>query len=205
MAAVPLPRGALFAALRLGDGDLGHRWAALRPEAGARFPGLKLKQVPDLHLTLVYLGHGWREADLPALREAIRLDLPGPLALPVAVARLGAKGRAVGLDLGGFPATAAAALVAVKQALAAAGLKRPEVQDAAFRPHATLAEVRGVPTRTQREALGAFAAWLPAALDLATLRIPLDPAQPVSLLLAGAARPPGPDYLAVAAFLAPGG
>ena len=194
-------RGALFAALRLSETELGRRWAALRPEARGRFPGLKPKQVADLHVTLVYLGHGWKEEQLLLLRERIRLELPQPVECSFTVARLGSKARIVGLDLVGLPETAGAALVAVKGRLAAEGLNRPEAQDGIFRPHATLAEVRGTPTRAQREALSAFTRWIGPALDLDSLRVELRPRG--SLLLAGASRPqPGPDYIEVEAFLA---
>ena len=53
-AAEPVKRGSLFSAIPCADTPFGAEWARLLPAAQARFPGLKLTRVEDLHVTVVY-------------------------------------------------------------------------------------------------------------------------------------------------------
>ena len=82
-------RGDLFSAVLLGETELGRKWTQLRPEAKDRFPGLKFKPAGNLHLTVVFVGKGWRERDLDRLRDLARLSLVDPVELVPEVARVG--------------------------------------------------------------------------------------------------------------------
>jgi 2'-5' RNA ligase len=184
---------------------LGRRWAQARLEARDRFPGLKLKPAGNLHLTVVFVGKGWRERDLDRLRTLARLPLDLPVELVPQVARVGRYRQVVAVDLEGLPEAVQAQVVAAKQTLVAEGLKSPDAHDGTFRPHVTLAESRKPrPTPGQLKELAEFEDWVASRLELAALRVRLDGETPTLLLLAGAARPDpgsGSDYLEVGAFL----
>ncbi len=196
-------RGDLFSAILLGDSELGRRWALLRPEAKARFPGLKFKPPGNLHLTVVFIGKGWREPDLPRLKDLTGLPLAEPVELVPEVARVGRSRQVVALDLRGLPEGIQAQVVASKRALVAEGLKSPDAHDGTFRIHVTLAESRKArPGREQARELAAFEDWIAARLDLATLRVGLDPGTPTPMLLAGVARADSScDYIEADSYL----
>jgi len=196
-------RGDLFSAILLADSELGRRWAFLQPEAKARFPGLKLKPPGNIHLTIVFIGKGWREQDLPRLKELTGLPLPEPVELVPKVARVGRSRQVAALDLEGLPDAIQAQVVASKRTLVAEGLKSPDAHDGTFRIHVTLAESRKPrPTMEQAKELAAFEDWVAARLELGTLRVRLEAGTPTPLLLAGVARgESGSDYIDVDSFL----
>ena len=189
----PAPaRGSLFSAIPCAGTPLGRTWDRLLPEATARFPGLRLTKVEDLHVTVVYVGPGWRETDLGRLR-ALALVVPRePFASRPEIARFGATGHVVVAELKGAPPGWRSAVSAAKAALNALGLKRPDLYDAEFRPHVTLATARSRPPgAAEREALEELQAWLAAhaAADPASFEVPLGPESPLRLWLAGLDRP----------------
>jgi 2'-5' RNA ligase len=196
-------KGNLFSAVLFADTALGQRWAELRPEAEKLFPGLKMKAVADLHVTVIYIGEDWTIENLPALRKAMTVTIPGTLRLSPEVALIGRNQHVVVVDMKGIPESLQAQIFAVKAALNQAGLKKPEAYDASFRPHVTLAEARSSPpSEQQARELKAFKAWITPRLDLPTLSVVLEPSMPIRLLLAEATRPaPLPEYIPVEKFL----
>ncbi len=198
-----LNRGNLFSAVLFGNTALGRRWAALRPEAEKLFPALKMKAVSDLHVTFVYIGKGWRNEDLPRLRQAMANAITAAFPLTPGIANIGRNSQVVVVDLQGAPEAFLARVAALKAELNTAGLKRPEAYDSSFRPHVTLGEAKdNPPTEQQARELKAFQEWIAGRLDLPTLGLALEPSMPVQLLLAEATRPePLPEYITVESFL----
>jgi 2'-5' RNA ligase len=198
-------RGNLFAAFLFGETELGRRWAVLRPVAETLFPALKMKAVSDLHVTFVYIGAGWRNEDLSRLRQFMKEAAPAMvMPLRAGLTRFGRNGRVVAVELTGAPEAFLARVAALKAELNAAGLKKPEAYDSAYRPHVTLAEAReSPPTEEQARQLEAFREWAAGRLDPATLELSLGPALPLRLLLVDADRPSLiPEYVPVEVLLA---
>jgi hypothetical protein len=198
-------RGYLFSAVGFADSALGREWAALRGEAQERFPDLRLTQVADLHVTVVYVGADWRPEDLERIR-AHALVVPAiPVRLTPEVVALGRNDQVVAVEL--HPATSAwgDSVVAAKAVLNRAGLRKPERYDSDFRAHVTLAQsAHAPPTPADSTALAAFRPWMAAriAADPRRFTVTLGPTTPVLLLLAGATRPAGaPEYVTVEDFL----
>lgn len=202
LAGLGVQKGSLFSALPFGQTPLGARWAQLRPEAGARFPNLKLKATEDLHATLVYLGAGWRLGCLARIRDlALPAPPPGFQLLPEAV-RMGRGGRVVALELHGVSKAWEANLIEGRRHLAEAGLRKAEEHDATLRLHVTLVETghRG-PSPQESADLDRFRAWIGPAFGIPFL-LDLSPVPPPQLWLAGASRPIGaPAYLRLETFL----
>ena len=200
------PAGALFSTIPCAGTALGREWSRLRGEAEALFPGLVLTRVEDLHVTVVYIGEGWRVDDLDRIRAHALVGPREPVSFRSEVVRFGRNGQVVVAELLGAPETWLASVVAAKDTLNRLGLKRPESYDAAFRPHVTLASVRRSPPDSADAAtLEAFRSWMVQQVVSGQGRIGviLGPETPVRLWLAGTARPPGaPIYVDVAEFLA---
>lgn len=162
------PVGNLFSAILLGETPLGAWWTSLRPQAAKAFPGLKFKQVADLHITVVYIG-GWSDAALPRLRAASLVSPDSDVHLQGTPARLGRDGRVLALDLHGIPEAWAREVIAARQSLATEGLRRADAYDATFRAHVTLAE--RTPTTGPND-LDRFEAWLKTQPPPPALRLP---------------------------------
>ncbi|TFG86843.1 MAG: hypothetical protein E4H17_03845, partial [Gemmatimonadales bacterium] len=60
----PVRKGNLFSAVSFGDSAFGAEWAGLRAGAQERYPDLNLTKVEDLHITVAYIGAGWKPEDL---------------------------------------------------------------------------------------------------------------------------------------------
>jgi 2'-5' RNA ligase len=197
-------RGSLFSAVSLADSPLGKTWSRLRSEAQARFPDLNLTHAEDLHITVVYVGGGWKREDLGRIRALALVAPTASLELAPAVARMGARDQVVAVELRGAGLWGDS-VVAAKAALNRLGLKRPESYDANFRPHVTLAEARHYPPSAADAAeLAGFQSWIAAeiAKDPGGFSVVVGPRTRVLLLLAGAARPKdGPEYIPVDDFL----
>jgi 2'-5' RNA ligase len=195
--------GNLFSAVMFGETPLGRRWEKLRPEAEKLFPSLKLKAVPDMHVTVIYIGPGWTAEGWPELRRAMAVAFPETYHLTAEIAVFGRANRVVVVEFKGLPESFQAHIRQVKSRLNTSGLKKPETGDAVFRPHVTLAEaVENPPAERQVRELAAFKEWISSRLDLPTLNPVLGPETPVRFMLAGSTRPaPIPEYIEVEAFM----
>jgi len=200
------PGGALFSTIPCAGTSLGREWSRLRGEAEARFPGLSLTQVEDLHITIVYIGEGWRVEDLDRIRAHALVGPREPVSFRPEVVRFGRNNQVVVVELHGAPEAWLASVVAAKDTLNRLGLKRPESYDAAFRPHVTLASARrSPPDSADSSALEGLRTWLAqqVATDERWFTVTVGPHTPVRLWLAGTARPPGaPAYVDLADHLA---
>jgi hypothetical protein len=155
----------------------------------------------DLHVTVVYIGGGWRPEDL-GLIGAFALVFPtGVLCLTPEVVRLGVSKHVVAVELHGPPEIWAYAVPDAKRELNRLGIKRPDSYDENFRPHVTLARAAGSrPTEAEAQALDAFQSWLEekVELDPGAFTLAFGPETRVRLWLAGATRPAGaPEYIPV--------
>lgn len=200
------PAGALFSTIPCAGTALGREWSRLRREAEALFPGLVLTHVEDLHVTVVYIGEGWRVDDLDRIRAHSLVAPREPVSFRPEVVRFGRNGQVVVAELLGAPEAWLSSVVAAKDTLNRLGLKRPESYDAAFRPHVTLASARrSPPDSADAAALEAFRSWMVQRVVAGEERfgVTLGPDTPVRLWLAGTARPPGaPIYVDLAESLA---
>ena len=193
------PGGALFSTIPCAGTPLGRTWASLRDEAAARFPGLKLTRVEDLHLTVVYVGEGWKVEDLEPIRARA---LPGPreaVSLRPEVVRMGRHGHVVAVEMHGAPEEWTEAVISAREDLTRLGLKKADRYDAAFRPHVTVASARSSPPgQEEAAALEELRSWLAAkaAVDASLFALTVGPGTPVRFWLAGTPRPPGsPVYV----------
>ncbi|MFN7988534.1 MAG: hypothetical protein U0529_13745 [Thermoanaerobaculia bacterium] len=199
------PGGNLFSAVRCAGTPLGREWATLRAEAATRFPDLRLTLVEDLHVTVVYVGPGWKAEDLDRIRaQALVVPRETGAFRPEAV-RFGRSGHVVVVELLDGPASWSAAVVAAKAGMNRLGLKKADRNDREFRPHVTLASAKGPdPDPTEAAELDALRAWLAEKIAAAPERfgVTVGPGTPVRLLLAGTPRPAGaPEYVDVESLL----
>ncbi len=204
-AAEPVKRGSLFSAIPCADTPFGAEWARLLPAAQARFPGLKLTRVEDLHVTVVYFGPAWKPQDLPRIGPLALTGPASPLVCTPEVVALGANDHVVAVELH-LPSPAwGEAVTAAKHELNRLGLKPPDTYDTRFRPHLTLAQAaHNPPAATDAADLAAFLAWMQTeiARNPQKFALTLGPATPVRLLLAGTARPENaPEYVTVEDFM----
>ncbi len=193
------PAGSLFSTIPCASTPLGREWATLREEAAIRFPGLRLTRVEDLHITVVYLGGGWKTDDLDAIRPHALVGPREPVSFRPEVVRMGRDGQVVAVEMHGAPETWVASVVAGKGELNRLGLKKPDRYDPEFRPHVTLASARkSTPDATEAASLDELRSWLAGRLaaDASRFTVTVGPDTPIRLWLAGTTRPPGsPEYV----------
>ena len=96
-------KGYLFSAILFGNTPLGERWAELRPEAEKLFPNLKLKPVPDLHVTIIYIGGEWDAEKLAALRQTVSIPIEETIRLNPEIAYFGRNNHVIAVELKGIP------------------------------------------------------------------------------------------------------
>lgn len=201
VAATAHPGGSLFSTISCAQTPLGREWATLQPEAAARFPSLRMTTVEDLHITVVYVGPGWKLEDLDRIR-ALALVAPREVATfrPEAV-QLGRNAHVVVVEMHDAPESWSTAVVAAKAEMNRLGLKKPERYDATFRPHVTLASARNNPPSAAEGAeLEELRSWIAGriAADPTRWTLSIGPGTPVRLWLAGTERPAGaPEYVDV--------
>ena len=204
-AAQVVRRGYLFSSIPLGKSALGAEWSRLRPEAGARFPDLKLARSEDLHITVVYIGGDWKDQDLERIRALARVVPASAARMTAEVVRMGRNDQVVAIEQHGAPQAWTDSVIAAKSALDALGLKKADAYDSSFRTHVTLAEARhNPPSASDSTELAGFAAWVAPKVAEAPEKFSVEvgPKTRVELLLAGATRPEGaPEYITVEAFL----
>jgi len=204
-AAENVKSGNLFSAIPCAKSSPGVEWARLRPVARARFPGLRLTLVEDLHITIIYLGPGWKREDLDRIRALALVRPAAPMVLMPEVVTLGGNQQVVAVELHGPSPAWGEAVTAAKAELNRLGLKKPDAYDANFRSHLTLARTgHNPPQAAEAVELAAFLAWLRAevANDARKFALAVGPDTPVHLLLAGTNRPKdAPEYVTVEDFL----
>lgn len=198
-AALAHPGGNLFSTIPCEGTPLGLAWARLLPEAAARFPALKLTRVEDLHVTVVYVGPGWRIEDLDQIRDLALVAPRESRSVRPELVRFGATGHVVVAELRSAPASWLSEVAGAKAEMNRLGLKKPDRYDVEFRPHVTLASARNrPPDAAEATALDALREWVAgqAATEPDAWVVPLGPASPVRLWLAGLERPAGaPEYV----------
>ncbi len=198
-------RGNLFSAVCFADSALGKEWSRLRPEAQGRFPDLKLSQVADLHITVVYIGGDWQPGSLDTIR-ALALVVPTtPVKLTPEIVRMGRNNQVVAVELHGTSSVWGDSVIAAKSTLNRLGLKKPEAYDTNFRTHITLAQaIHSPPSPADSTALAGFATWISSKVADSPQRftVTVGPTTRVQLLLADTSRPEGaPEYIPVEDFL----
>lgn len=197
--------GFLFSAISFADSAPGMEWSRLRAEGQARFPGLKLTQPADLHITVVYIGGGWKADDLDRIRAHALVTPASAGRMTPEVVRMGRNNQVVAVELHGAPPAWTDSVIAAKQALNRLGLKQADNYDASFRTHITLAQARSnPPSEADSTELAGFAAWITPKVAEAPAKfsVTVGPRTRVELLLAGATRPEGsPEYITVEEFL----
>jgi hypothetical protein len=95
VAAAAHPGGSLFSTIACAPTPLGQEWANLRDEAAARFPGLRLTTVEDLHVTVVYVGPDWKVEDLGRIRALALVAPSEAVTFRPEVVRFGRNGHVV--------------------------------------------------------------------------------------------------------------
>ena len=193
------PGGNLFSTVPCADTPLGREWAKVRPEATARFPSLGLTMVEDLHITIVYVGPGWKVEDVDRIRGLALVASREVATFRPEAVRLGRNADVVAVEMHDAPESWSADVVAAKAEMNRLGLKKPEGYDAVFRPHVTLASARNRPPgAAEVAALEELRAWIAGKVtsDPARWTVAIGPGTPVRLWLAGTERPPGaPEYV----------
>lgn len=196
--------GYLFSAILFRDTPLGEQWAKLKPEAESLYPNLKLKTKDDLHVTVIYIGKDWKKIPFDTLRAAMSVNITDTSYLVPEISVFGKNNNVVAVELKGISENLLNTIIAVKDKLNKAGLKKPEAYDRSFRAHVTLAETKDYqPNKEQLSELKRFREWICTRLDLSSLSLIIHPGMPVELMLAGATRPNSvPEYISVKAFYA---
>jgi hypothetical protein len=198
-------RGFLFSAIPCGGSALGAEWSRLRPEALAKFPGLKLARIEDLHITVVYIGGDWRTEDLDRIRARALVVPASPGRMTPEVVRMGRNDQVVAVEQHGAPQAWTDSVIAARNELNRLGLKKPDRYDTSFRTHITLAEARhNPPSASDSTELAGFTAWITPKVAQAPAKfsVTVGPKTRVELLLAGATRPESaPEVITVEAFL----
>lgn len=151
----------LFSAIPLGDTPFGRSWDKARPELLKEFPGLRVEKTENLHITLAFMGVGWDPAKLD---EMERLGLEGPDASsgPVILRSLpdlfSPQKHIVALNLGPVPNEWDERLIAKRDEMTAAGLRKRDRFDGVFKAHISLASAPK--PDEQRAELARFRKWL---------------------------------------------
>ena len=151
----------LFSALPLGKTKFAKEWGKARKELSKKFPGLAFEKTENLHVTLSFMGGGWKPEDAE-LMESYALNGPdlssGPLVMKGAPELFGPRKQVVALDLTPVPTEWAARLMRDRQTLTDKGFRKRDAYDDVFKPHVSLASAPK--PDEQREELARFQAWM---------------------------------------------
>ncbi len=183
-----LKKGFLFSALAFDKTPIGIKWNQLRIEAVTKFPNLKIKKTPDLHITIIYIG----EWDVKNYNEYQRLALIAPSEnqeLHLEPVQMGRNKQVIALELHGISNDWSKQIVQSKETLNSSNLKKADVYDSNFRAHITLAEsINKVPTEQEFKELDEFKTWISQKLSPSDLVVTIDSNNKPVLLLAGTSR-----------------
>jgi 2'-5' RNA ligase len=151
----------LFSAIPLGKTQFGRDWEKAQPELAKKFPGLAFEKTGNLHVTLSFMGAGWKPEDADEM-EKLSLDGPdlssGPLKMKGAPELFGPKKQVVALELTPVPGEWAARLMKNRDAATARGFRKRDAYDDVFKPHVSLASAPK-PDEMRGE-LARFQAWM---------------------------------------------
>ncbi len=151
----------LFSALPLGKTKFAKEWGKAQKELSKKFPGLAFEKTENLHVTLSFMGGGWKPEDAE-LMEKYALNGPdlssGSLVMKGAAELFGPKKQVVALDLTPVPTEWATRLMMDRQTLTDKGFRKRDAYDDVFKPHVSLASAPK--PDEQREELARFKAWM---------------------------------------------
>jgi 2'-5' RNA ligase len=178
----------LFSALPLGKTKFAKEWGKAQKELTKTFPGLVFEKPENLHVTLSFMGPGWKPAEAGEM-EALALEGPdlssGPLTMKGAPDLFGPKKQVVALALSPVPEEWASRLMKKRQAMTDKGFRKRDMYDDVFQPHVSLASAPK--PDEQRDELASFKAWMSArAKRFGGLELPLTrDAKPAFFLVLG--------------------
>ena len=151
----------LFSALPLGKTKFAKEWGKAQKELAKEFPGLSFEKPDNLHVTLSFMGAGWKPDETEAM-ETYALDGPdlssGPVKMKGAPELFGPKKQVVALDLSPVPEEWSLRLMKNRQTLTDKGYRKRDMYDDVFKPHVSLASASK--PDEQREELARFQAWM---------------------------------------------
>ena len=151
----------LFSALPLGKTKFAQEWAKAQTELARNFPGLAFEKPENLHVTLSFMGAGWKPEDAEEM-EKYALNGPdlssGTLMLKGTPELYGPKKQVVALELTPVPLEWAARLMKDRQILTEKGFRKRDMFDDVFKPHVSLASAPR--PDEQREELARFQRWM---------------------------------------------
>jgi 2'-5' RNA ligase len=151
----------LFSALPLDKTEFAREWGKAQAELAKKFPGLAFEKPENLHVTLSFMGAGWKPEDAEEM-EKLSLDGPdlsiGPLTMKGTPDLFGPKKQVVALALSPVPEEWAARLMKNRDAATAKGFRKRDAYDGVFKPHVSLASAPK--PDEQRADLEKFQAWM---------------------------------------------
>ncbi len=151
----------LFSALPLGKTKFAKAWGKAQEELTKKFPGLTFEKPDNLHVTLSFMGAGWKPDETQTM-ETYALEGPdlssGPVTMKGAPDLFGPKKQVVALALSPVPEEWSARLMKNRQTLTDKGFRKRDMYDDVFKPHISLASAPK--PDEQREELARFQAWM---------------------------------------------
>lgn len=151
----------LFSAIPLASTPFGKSWEKARAELVKEFPGLRIEKTKNLHITLAFMGLGWDPAKLDEM-EKLGLEGPdvssGPVILRSLPDLFSPQKNIVALNLGPVPNEWDERLIAKRDAMTEAGLRKRDRFDGVFKAHVSLASAPK--PQEQRAELARFRSWM---------------------------------------------
>lgn len=199
----PVAKGALFSAVLFNESELAEKWTELKPVADSLFPGIKIKSVCDLHMTVVYIGNDWYKINPDSLKKELLFDFKENITLKAKPELFGRNKQVLVLELEGIPDIIKTKIADLKSGLNKKGYKKPDQYDSDFRAHITLGELKyGIPAEDGKELIAKFKNWIEQNPDIADIKITIGPETKISLMLAGINKDPSkPEYIKIEDFI----